>query len=171
MIENGRSGACLYCEARFQTSNSRRLFCSDRCKTRYSRENRSCFYCGEIAEGRDHVVPHSLTVYATGNRHWSCDWVNSCGECNSLIGPFLGRTFFDRVMFLHDAFKKKKKLHKSFVEWDDEDLADMDSQMRNWIWNKQQARMRDERRLSHIRITALKVARFVQQEKEEEERP
>lgn len=69
-------------------------------------------------------------------------------------------------MFLHDTFKKKKKLHKGFVEWDDEDLEDMTDQMKTWIWNKQQARMRDERRLSHMRITAIKVAKFSDLEEE-----
>ena len=82
-----------------------------------------------------------------------------------MLGDFLGRSFFDRVMFLHDRFKKKKKLHKGFAEWDEEDLDDMTDQMKTWIWNKQQARMRDERRLSHIRITALRVARFADSER------
>jgi hypothetical protein len=74
-------------------------------------------------------------------------------------------------MFLHDAFKKRKKLHKGFAEWDDEDLEDMTDQMKTWIWNKQQARMRDERRLSHIRIAALMVARFAESEKSEARQP
>lgn len=160
MISTGKTKTCMQCETRFATSNSRRLFCSDRCKVAFSRENRSCFYCGDVADSKDHVVPHSVSPAANGNRQWSVDWVNCCKECNQYLGNYLGSSFHARIMYLHDKFKRKKKLHKGFVEWSDEDLEDMSGDMRTWIWNKQQARMRDERRLSHMKIMALKVVDF-----------
>lgn len=166
MIQSGRTGKCTYCEQEFILSASRRVFCSDKCKTRFSKENTSCFYCGELGESRDHVVPHSLTVNNGRKRQWRSDWVYCCLECNTMLNNYLGNSFYDRVMYLHDIFKRKKKLNKSYVEWDEDDFEDMTSEMRNWILNKQNKRKIDERRLDHIKYTALSIARFEEEQEE-----
>lgn len=164
MIHTGISKACMYCEKQFQSSNVRRIFCSDVCKTRYSRENRSCFYCGDIAGTRDHLFPHSSSSKRNQAREWKVDWVNSCQECNSYLGKEVAYSFYDRIMYLHDKFKKKKKLHKGFVEWDEDELEEVSEELKQYIWNKQQQRWKDERRLSHIRLRALQVAQFKEDE-------
>lgn len=78
-----------------------------------------------------------------------------------MLGNSFPWALYDRVMYLHDKFKKKKKLHRAFVEWDEEDLEEVSDTMRTWIANEQQKRWADERRLSHMRLVALKVARFI----------
>ena len=169
MFESGRTGQCMYCEQEFYLSKARRLFCSDKCKIRFGRENTSCFYCGEVGQSRDHVIPHSLTENAGSERQWSVDWVHCCMECNSLLGNYLGRSFYDRILYLHDKFKRKKKLNKAHVEWDEEELKEMSSSMRKWIVSEQNKRKIDERRLNHIRLTSLKVAKFEEEQKEYED--
>ena len=159
----------MYCEQEFMLSKARRLFCSDKCKTRFGKEHTSCFYCGELGETRDHVIPHSLTENAGSKRQWSVDWVYCCSECNTLLGNYLGGSFYDRVLHLHDKFKRRKKLNKAHVEWDEDDLEDMSSDMRNWIIKEQDKRKIDERRLDHIMLTALKVAKFEEEQKEYED--
>lgn len=167
-MQTGRTSRCTFCEATFTVSPSRRIFCSEQCKTRFARENKSCFYCGEIGDSRDHVVPHSLTANRGSKRQWSADWVYCCSECNGMLGNYLGGSFHDRIMYLHDKFKRKKKLNKSFVEWDDEDLEDVSKEMRNWILGQQNQRKLHERRLSHMRLTAIKVARFEEDQEAED---
>lgn len=166
-MQTGRTSRCTFCEATFTVSLSRRIFCSEQCKTRFARENKSCFYCGEIGDSRDHVVPHSLTANRGSKRQWSADWVYCCSECNGILGNYLGGSFHDRIMYLHDRFKRKKKLHKSFVEWDDEELEDVSAEMRNWILGQQNQRKLHERRLSHMRLTAIKVAKFEEDQEAE----
>lgn len=161
MIESGKRGQCMYCSAPFVTGKRKRLFCSDRCKVRYSREFRSCFYCGSIADTRDHITPHSTERPSSQKRQWSTDYVNACRECNTMLGNSFPWSLYDRIMYLHDKFKKKKKLHRAFVEWDEDDLEEVSDTMRTWIANEQQKRWADERRLSHMRLIALKVARFI----------
>lgn len=150
----------MYCHEPFLIGKRKRLFCSDKCKTRYSREFRSCFYCGSIADTRDHITPHATEKKNSDKRQWSTDYVNACRECNSILSDNFPWSFYDRVMYLHDTFKKKKKLNKPFVEWDEDDLEEVSDTMRTWIANEQQKRWADERRLSHIRLVALKVAKF-----------
>lgn len=159
-METGRTSRCAFCEAKFTVSPSRRIFCSEQCKTRFARENKSCFYCGEIGDSKDHVVPHSLTAHRGRKRLWSADWVYCCSECNNLLGNYLGGSFYDRIMYLHDKFKRKKGLNKSFVEWDEEDLSDVNKEMRNWIVGQQERRKISERRLNHMRLAAIMVAKF-----------
>jgi hypothetical protein len=157
MISTGKKISCTNCGERFYANTKRRVFCSDRCRVTFNRSARSCFYCGSCADSKDHITPHSTTIDT--RRHWKTDWVNACRECNVMLSDVFPSSLYDRIMFLHDTFKRKKKLNKCFIEWDEEDLHDMSEHMRTWISNKQQERWENERRLSHIRIVALTVLR------------
>ena len=60
-----------------------------------ARMNHICVYCGENADGEDHVIPLCAT--------WPTYTVMSCGECNSLAGTFLATSFEDK----RDYVKKR----------------------------------------------------------------
>lgn len=151
--------SCLYCETRFTTNNNRRLFCSDRCKTRYNRENRlKCFYCGELAGTRDHVTPHS--VRDDNQRRWlGVDVVNCCQECNRILGDNHPYDIEKRIMYLSMEFEKKFKLNKPIIQWDEEELEELSMDLARTIrahtaqWNSRR------QRLSHMRLRLLQVCR------------
>lgn len=151
---------CKYCAKTFSARTERRIFCSDRCKTRYNRENSlTCFYCGDLPGTRDHVTPHSIS--GMSKRKWSnLDYVNCCHECNRLLSDNFPYCMERRIDFLIRAFTKKHKLHKRMIQWDEDELDDLSHSLASNIrsqtrlWNKRQARL-DHMRLRFLHISTV----------------
>lgn len=153
-----RVKVCLYCADDFITSSDRRIYCSDRCKTRAFRDNMDCFYCGDLADSKDHITPHSTK--GRKKRCWKTDTVRCCRDCNTLMSDAFPYNFSERIAYLYDKFVKKNKLDKPFVQWDDEDLEDVRGSLRSFIIDSQKKRQRDEVKASHILLTKIRVERF-----------
>lgn len=151
---------CKYCAKTFSATNFRRLFCSDRCKTRYNRENAlTCFYCGDLPGTRDHVMPHSVSGFP--KRRWAnLDYVNCCHECNVIISNNYPYSMTDRIRFLIERFTKKHKLDKPTVQWDEDELKELSQNLGDTI--RQQMRLWNKRhdRLNHMRLRLIHVSRF-----------
>lgn len=145
---------CHYCGTRFETSNTRRLFCKDACKTRYNREHRlTCFYCGELATSKDHIYPQ---LFGDGNG----DTVNACTECNSTMQAVHEHSIENRVAFLYKRYVKKYQLDKQIPEWDDEELNELGYTLRSAIQSKIMQRQRALERAIHINARWNEIRRL-----------
>ena len=144
--------SCGYCAKTFTAKMQRRVFCSDRCRTRYNRENvLTCWYCGDMADTRDHVTPHSTTGFK--KRSWSnLDYVMCCKECNHILGSNFPYDMLGRIEYLIQKFTRKHKLNKEVIQWDEEELDEVGHNLSSYIrasmiaWNKKKDR------LSHMRL-------------------
>lgn len=153
-----KSRSCLYCEERFELTNHRRLFCSDRCKTRHHREERmTCFYCGDIAVGKDHVFP---VMFDPAGRKWEGrDTVQACKECNSILSHVRPDSVEGRVIHLRDRLVSKYKLDQLLPEWDDDELEELGPALRQRIKGKIHERERAKQRVLHMEMTLKLIKR------------
>ena len=162
---------CKYCAEKFTAKTYRKIFCSDRCKVRYNRENRlTCFYCGDLAGTRDHVTSHS--TMGLKKRCWSnLDYVMCCRECNSLLGSAHPYSIVDKIGYLIEKFTKKYKLNKPVVQWDEDELEEVSKTMAQSIrahiakWNSRQER------LAHMKLRRLYVYNIEESDEDEDELP
>lgn len=145
---------CQYCAERFTTSIERRVFCSDKCKTRYHRQERlACFYCGELGTTKDHLYPQ---VYGNG----AGDIVKACSECNSTLRAFAAESVQHRVGLLYETYVKKYQLRKPIPEWDDAELAELGLNLRSAIGAKIRQRQRALERVAHIHIRHRALTKY-----------
>lgn len=141
---------CFYCETKFNSSLERRLFCSDICQTRYNRESHyKCFYCGELASDRDHVFPHSAS--SMGDRRFEGkEIVWACSDCNTRLGNHAAFWLDTRIAYLLRKIRKKYKLDKPALDWDEDELAELSYTLRSGIAGRQRQRHIAEVRAAHI---------------------
>ena len=140
---------CIYCGTRFLVKTNRRIFCSDKCKTRYNREERlTCFYCGDLASTRDHITPQSVCS-DYGKKFAGVEVVNCCRECNALLGANFPFNMLERMNYLSRRIVNKYKLNKPIPEWSDEEIKELDGNLRKSVRAKIRERQRAiERKLN-----------------------
>lgn len=121
------------------------MFCSDKCKTRYFRENQlTCFYCGDMASTKDHMYPQK---FGDGKG----DTVPACGECNATLGAVGPESVEARFMHLHAAYIKKYNLNKAIPEWTDAEVDELGHSLRSAVKNKIRARQNAIERVTYIK--------------------
>ena len=143
---------CLYCGDRFEARLERRLFCSDKCRVRWNREERMrCFYCGELADTRDHIFPHSAETNGRSRRFEGRETVNACHECNHTANNVEPFSLLNRIDFLIDRTKRRYHLDKPTPEWDDDEIAELGPTLRSAVVGKIRQRQRAISRVLHMR--------------------
>lgn len=139
------SRTCQYCSERFTTDQHKRVFCSDKCKTRYHRLHRlTCWYCGELATSIDHLFPQ---VIGGGKG----DTVPACLECNKTVQHMHAGSVAARCKFLFYAYVKKFKLNKFIPEWDDDEIEELTGSLKKTVKHKIMQRQRAIERVEYIR--------------------
>lgn len=148
---------CLYCATAYDAARNHRIFCSDRCRVRYNREEGlTCFYCGEIANARDHITP----VACEGARIFKGkETVNACNECNNFLGANAPYNLYDRLKLLEAKMIQRYKLDKSVPEWAEEELNELGTNLRSHVRGWQAKRHRAQDRLLHLRAIRWKLAK------------
>lgn len=143
--------ACQFCSERFTVQNGRRLFCSDKCKVRYHRENGlRCFYCGDLADTKDHVEPHACGDPRAA-RWLGRDTVSACRECNGLLRDVFPTDFVRRIDYLAGRLVKKYQLDRPVPEWDDDEIAELGPKLRQAVRGKVYARQHASDRVWHVK--------------------
>jgi hypothetical protein len=146
---------CLFCGDRFEYKLQRKVFCSDICRVRYNREeNLRCFYCGDLADTRDHVYPHSLQG---GAKFEGVETVNACRECNSMLGVKASIWIEERFTYLIDKTVRKYQLNKLIPEWSDAELNGLGKSLRQRIAGKIKQRQRALERVMHMKLQLQQI--------------
>lgn len=98
----------------------------------WMREKNVCFYCGEAADEREHVVPR--------HTHLPTRVVPSCGECNR----FASGELFATIVEKHEAIraKRRRKYHKLLCmpEWTPDEITEMGTAFRHGLTACSEAR-------------------------------
>lgn len=68
-----------------------------------------CFYCGQIGETVDHVIP-----WSQGGSHHPMNLVACCVACNSIAGDRLFRDITDKIAYI--AARREQLYHKGFTD-------------------------------------------------------
>ncbi len=95
-------------------------------------DNQVCFYCGEHAVQKEHVVPQ-VTLYPSGI-------VPSCQECNLLAGAALHTNVLDKLMFIKDLRLKRYRKLLEMPEWSWDEIQDLGKNLRSLVVAAQKAR-------------------------------
>jgi hypothetical protein len=137
---------CKQCGKQFTAQRKSATYCSDSCRVRACRSRAlECWYCGDVATSRDHVIPHAATGL-NNRRYEGVELIECCANCNSILGANLFNTLAERVEFLAKRFCAKHKLNRPHIEWSEDDLNELTGNLRQYVrakeieWAKNQSR-------------------------------
>jgi hypothetical protein len=105
-----------------------------------------CFYCGEDADTKDHIIP--VSFYYSGKRkgrHLTSEYgkenlISSCRECNSIAGNKVFDDVYEKKDFIQQRLKFKYKKVINLPFWSEEEIKEMGSSLRKDIRIEQLAR-------------------------------
>lgn len=105
-----------------------------------------CFYCGEDADTKDHIIP--VSFYYSGKRkgrHLTAEYgkenlIASCRECNSIAGNKVFDDVYEKKDFIQQRLKFKYKKVINLPFWSEEEIKEMGSSLRKDIRIEQLAR-------------------------------
>lgn len=146
---------CRNCEKVYQRTREWQLFCSDSCRHAWNEATNTCFYCGDVAEARDHVVP----VREIGRRTYvNVETVPICKDCNHLLGGTSDENFRQRMVRLIGKHITKTKLRDWFTLeegyrpplWDESELDELGPSLKRKVKAKLDAQRLAEERLLYM---------------------
>lgn len=118
-----------------------------------------CFYCGNIADSTDHVVPKSMlqtlsiledkevtNILVRFNRRLT---VPSCKQCNSMLSNKYFDTLRARKAYLKTRLRKKYSSLLRTADWTSEQLQVLDGNMRKRVEQSLREKTEILKRLSY----------------------
>lgn len=141
-----RKSNCRYCSKLF-TFRPNKEYCSDICRSKAWREGIDvkelripCYYCGVPADSIDHVPPKSVRerIIQSGlSDRYPFVEIDSCRECNAVIGARTLWTLSERKKFIKRALRRRYAKFLRIPEWSPTELMKMGdrSVMRRFIEN------------------------------------
>lgn len=106
----------------------------------YTTEGYYCFYCGDPAEGLDHVPPISMIDTMPYEKRKKdripAVTVACCSECNSALSSRRLSTVDDRLMFLESYYDAKFK--KQNAMWSEEEISELGFSLQKTVRAKQE---------------------------------
>ena len=87
----------------------------------------SCNYCGEPADTKDHVIPHTVLTGAQrrGGHHDLGETVPCCRECNHLLGSKVFPSMEDRCHYVAGALRRRYSKLINAPAWTADELAEL----------------------------------------------
>lgn len=166
-MKSGETQNCFYCTEEFKPSAKWQIFCGDKCKTKWNNENVSCcFYCGDIATDRDHILP--ATSRGENRQFKNQETVRCCKECNVVLGSNMFSNIFDRLDFLINKYKSRYKLNSPAVKWSKKELAELGKTLRSTILKQQKQREKGENKVIFARYRKIELFNCLEDEEKEE---
>jgi hypothetical protein len=109
-------------------------------------ETKKCYYCGDDAETKDHIVP--VSYYHNGKRsgrHLTAEYgkenlIDCCKHCNSIAGNKVFDNIDIKKEFIQNRLWEKYKKLINMPNWTDEELNEIDMPLRKEIKIKVMAR-------------------------------
>lgn len=124
---------CLVCEASLAGKRHDARYCSPTCRydawARGEEAARTCAYCDELANERDHVPPRSLRRFISPERY-PFIVVACCSECNYMLGARFLPTVELRIRFLRSAYRMKYREIVAGKQWREADLKELGSTLK-----------------------------------------
>jgi hypothetical protein len=101
----------------------------------------TCYYCGQPASDKEHVIQQSIMKALTGisldladeiTRHRRLI-VPACRECNSLLVGTVQFTLAERKMFVKMRLRQKYAKLLSMPNWTEDELSVIGAHLRGYI--------------------------------------
>lgn len=101
-----------------------------------------CYYCGQIANTVDHVIPKSTlikldsledsetTLSILGRRKLT---VPSCRECNCLLSDSIQESLTERKAYLKRKLRKRYARLLDMPRWEDEEVGELGCNLNQYI--------------------------------------
>lgn len=107
-----------------------------------------CYYCGELADSRDHFPPLAAqhTPASVGVKHVL---VPCCRECNNLLGASSQNTLAGRAQYLKERLRRRYAAELRFKEWAPDELAELGPSLRAEIEAAMRLRARAVLRIAY----------------------
>lgn len=94
----------------------------------------TCFYCGDLPNSQDHVIPWSMMFSV--EKHKGSDKgprTPACMTCNSILSSFFFDTLHERCDYVKQYLLKKHAKILKTQDWSDEELKELDGKLKNHI--------------------------------------
>jgi len=108
-------------------------------------EIKKCFYCGEDADTKDHIVP--LSYQFSGNRnkvHFTRgqedNLVDCCRECNCIAGNKVFMDVYKKKDYIQEFLKQKYKKVINMPFWSEEQIKELGKGLKKEVKIQQLAR-------------------------------
>ena len=102
-----------------------------------------CYYCGVTASGIDHVVPQKLLrgavlagdldSYFDMTGHGRILEVDSCQQCNSILGAKFDSSLAERKARVKARLKQKLAHDLAMPDWSEDQLNELSPDLRTWV--------------------------------------
>jgi len=111
-----------------------------------SLDNYFCYYCGDVADTKDHIPP-LLAVYQLGTESFdTLLLVRCCQWCNTKLGAKVLTTSKERKKFITERLQKQLKALGP--EWTDKELDELGPSLRQAIEDRRGVREWLKRRIA-----------------------
>jgi hypothetical protein len=108
-----------------------------------------CTYCGQLANGVDHVTP---VAYAQHHRKSGWDMANTvpcCMECNSVANDKYFETIEEKAVWLADKLARRHQRILQSPAWSEEELETLRGTLRKTVEAKQAEKTAVMNRIRH----------------------
>lgn len=109
-----------------------------------------CYYCGAIADTKDHFVPTSFVTMIEDFATVKQIIVDCCRECNSTAGDRIFYSLSEKRLYIRDAYLKKYKHLLETPKWKQSELDELGYALRCKIEN-----LEEEKRYIKLRLKRL----------------
>ena len=115
---------------------------------------RTCYYCGDVAGHVDHV-PALAVVDRCGLeniRKANIDLllVNSCPDCNMMLGAKPLMTLNSRVKHLYKTIQKRYEKQIEMESWSEEELEELEGTLKQYVSSSNDIKLYIEHRLLYM---------------------
>jgi hypothetical protein len=117
-------------------------------------ENSKCTYCGASAECKEHVIPVAYLSIGRSYDPEKCWIVPACNSCNNLAGVFVAFSISEKAKYITKKFKLKYKRILNAPEWTEDEMNEMDYNLKTMIWGGLVAKRMAYERLKQLEITS-----------------
>jgi len=108
------------------------------------KEPELCYYCGQISDTIDHVVPQSTLLQLATLEDTEITYkvlrqralkVPACRECNCLLSDSLQDTLAERKAFLKKKLRKRYARLLEIPQWEEGELDELGRNLNDYIRN------------------------------------
>ena len=120
-----------------------------------------CYYCDQLADTIDHVVPTSLleavrdsgdaALIAAVQERRRRMTVQSCRECNGLAGAVYDQTLAERRRRIAARFERRHRRELETPDWADSELMELSEWLRGYVMRSIMERDELRRRLRALK--------------------
>lgn len=97
-----------------------------------------CFYCGDIPNAQDHVIPWSMMSLLDHSGDSKGPKTPVCTQCNLILSSYYFDTLHERCLYAKQYLCKKYNKLSKMPEWQPSDIQQLKGKLKSHIQHQQQ---------------------------------